>query len=251
MSHSKVLILDIPISNLTLESFLENVYANLAAKQQNVFIVTANPEIIMTARKSSSYRNSVLEADYIVPDGSGIILAAKILHQPLKDKITGYDLVHHFLAYAGEHGKAVYFFGSKEGVASKAAANALELYPGFAVAGARNGYSGLGEDVAQEIAKTNPDFVFVGLGAPLQENWAAQFRHLFPHAVVMGVGGSFDVLSGTSKRAPKFWLDHNIEWLYRLLTQPIRAKRILQLPLYLMQVFKQKWGNVKLNMNRE
>lgn len=247
MPHSKVVILDIPISNLSLEDFLCRVYSDLNSKQQNIFVVTANPEIIMTAKNSHSYRNSILLADYIVPDGSGIILAAKILEQPLIEKITGYDLVHIFLAYASEHKKSIYFFGSKEGVARMAAMNAKKLYPDFEIAGTKNGYSGFGEDVALEIAKSGPDFVFVGLGAPLQEKWAADYKHLFPHAVLMGVGGSFDVLSGQSKRAPQFWLDHNVEWMYRLLTQPIRVKRMLQLPIYVVQVFKQKWNQGRVN----
>lgn len=251
MSHNTVMILDIPISNLSLEDFLGKIYRDLSTKEQNIFIVTANPEIIMNAKKSPSYRKSVLQADYIVPDGSGIILAAKILGRPLTEKITGYDLVHIFLAYASEHKKSIYFFGSKQGVANMAAANAKKLYPDFEIAGTKNGYSGLGEDVALEIAKTKPDFVFVGLGAPLQEKWAADFKHLFPQTVLMGVGGSFDVLSGQSKRAPQFWLDHNVEWMYRLLTQPIRLKRMMQLPIYLAQVFKQKWKQRKVNRKKK
>ncbi|MFD1031339.1 WecB/TagA/CpsF family glycosyltransferase [Metaplanococcus flavidus] len=246
MPYNKVMILDIPISNLSLEDFLERIYGELSSKTKNIFIVTANPEIIMTAKHSPSYRKSVLQANYIVPDGSGIMLASKILDQPLAEKITGYDLFHIFLAHASEHKKTIYFFGSKEGVASKAALNALELYNDFKIAGTKNGYSGLGEDIALEIAETKPDFVFVGLGAPLQEQWIADYKYLFPHAVLMGVGGSFDVLSGNSKRAPQFWIKHNLEWLYRLLTQPIRGKRMMQLPLYLMLVFKQKWKRSRI-----
>lgn len=245
MSYDRISILDIPISNLSREDFLDRIYKDLNIKQRSAFVVTANPEIIMNAMKSPSYRSSILKADYIVPDGTGVMMASKILKRPLAEKITGYDLVHTFLAYASEHKKSVFFFGAKQGVAAKAAINAVNLYPGIKIAGTKNGYSGLGKEVAEEIANTEPDFVFVGLGAPLQEKWAAEYRHLFPHSLLMGVGGSFDVLSGNSKRAPKIWLDYNLEWMYRLLTQPIRFKRMLQLPLYLGYVYRQKWNENK------
>lgn len=241
MSHNKVVILDIPVSNINLAEFLENVFTKMDTQQDSTFIVTANPEIIMNAKKSSSYRDAILQADYIVPDGSGIIMASKILNQPLVQKITGYDLVHTFLAYASMHDKSIYFFGSKEGVAAKAAENAKQLYSGLKIAGTKNGYMNLEMETAVEIAHTKPDFLFLGLGAPMQEQWAVKYRHLFPGTVIMGVGGSFDVLSGNSKRAPQFWLDNNLEWLYRLITQPARSKRMLQLPIYLANVYKQKW----------
>jgi N-acetylglucosaminyldiphosphoundecaprenol N-acetyl-beta-D-mannosaminyltransferase len=241
LAHEKLKIVGIPIDNLKREAFLDLVYRELDRKQRNVFIVTANPEIIMNAKNSPSYREALLQADYIIPDGSGIIKASNILGRPLPEKITGYDLVHTFLAYASDKRKSVYFFGAKEGIAAEAAAKALELYPNLKVAGTKHGYAGLGLEIAEEIASAKPDFVFVGLGAPLQEKWIATYRHLFPHAVLMGVGGSFDVLSGNVKRAPKFWLDRNLEWFHRLITQPTRGKRMLKLPVFVAEVYKQKW----------
>lgn len=240
MSHEKVPVLDIPISNLSRTDFLNEIYDSLQQKNKNVFIVTANPEIIMNAKKLPAYKESILQADYIIPDGSGVMLASNILKQPLKEKITGYDLLHTFLDYSSRHNKSVYFFGAKEGIAAAAAEKASAMYPGLTVAGTKHGYSGLGLNTAEEIAAARPDFVFVGLGAPLQEKWIVDYRHLFPHSVLMGVGGSFDVLSDRVKRAPAFWLDRNLEWLHRLLTQPYRAKRMLKLPLFLVEIYKQK-----------
>ena len=240
MDHNKVMILNIPISNLSRNIFLKKIYSEVEQKQKNVFIVTANPEIIMSAKKLPSYQASILQADYIIPDGSGVMLAANILNQPLQEKITGYDLLHTFLEYSSMQNKSVYFFGAKEGIAAAAADKAVELYPSLTIAGTKHGYSGLGQKTAEEIAAAKPDFVFVGLGAPLQEKWIVDYRHLFPHSILMGVGGSFDVLSGNTKRAPQFWLDRNLEWLHRLITQPVRAKRMIKLPLFLVEVFKQK-----------
>ncbi|MDN7241599.1 WecB/TagA/CpsF family glycosyltransferase [Planococcus sp. N028] len=240
MAHEKLNVVGIPIDNLKREKFLNLVYQELEQKQKNIFIVTANPEIIMNAKKSSSYREALLQADFIIPDGTGIIKASNILGHPLQEKITGYDLVHTFLSYASENRKSVYFYGAKEGIAVEAITKAKELYPNLQVAGTKNGYAGLGKEVAEEIASAKPDFVFVGLGAPLQEKWIASYRHLFPHSVLMGVGGSFDVLSGNVKRAPQFWLNRNLEWFHRLITQPTRGKRMLKLPMFVAEVYKQK-----------
>ena len=239
MSPEKVTIVDIPINNLSKQQLLDTVYSRLE-KQQNVFIVTANPEIIMETKKNMAYQQAVLQADFIIPDGTGIMMASNMLGQPLTEKIVGYELLHTFLSYAGKKQKTVYFFGSKEGVAELAAANAADLYPGLLIVGTKDGYSGIGPEAAEEIAGSNPDFLFVGLGVPLQEQWIAQFRHLFPKSVLMGVGGSFDVLSGRTKRAPQFWLDRNLEWLYRLITQPSRFFRMMQLPIFVVNVFLQR-----------
>lgn len=251
MDHERIMIMDIPIDNVSKSTLVRYVYDELEQKRKNIFIVTANPEIIMNAKRLSPYRESILQADFVIADGIGVIKAAEILRRPLAEKIVGYELLHTFLAYASEHEKSVYFFGGKEGVAVEAAINAATLYPNFRIAGTKNGYSGLGPEVAEEIAATKPDFLFVGLGAPLQENWIAANRHLFPTSVLMGVGGSFDVLSGQTKRAPQFWLDRNLEWMYRLLTQPTRSKRMIQLPLFAAEVYRQKWHLRRVSVHRK
>ena len=251
MTQTKVLILDMPIDNMSKTNLLNIVDNELEQREKNLFIVTANPEIIMSAKKSPSYRDSILQADFIVPDGSGVMMASDILNDSLQEKITGYDLVHSFLSYANDKKKSVYFFGSKDGVAVDAAINTIKLYPNVRIAGTKHGYSGHGLDIAEEIAATKPDFVFIGLGAPLQEKWAADYKHLFPNSILMGVGGRFDVLSGKTKRAPQFWINNNLEWMYRLITQPVRGKRMLQLPVFVAEVYKQKWANRKVYVKRE
>lgn len=246
MAHDQVAIMDIPIDHLSKNRLVKNVYTELERKQKNCVIVTANPEIIMQTQKTPAYKEAVLNSDYVIPDGYGIILASQILQQPLPEKIVGYELLHTFLEYASLNSKSVYFFGAQEGVAVDAAINATTLYPGLQIAGTRNGFSGTSRDVAEEIARTEPDFLFIGLGVPLQEQWAIQNRDLFPHSVLMGVGGSFDVLSGRVRRAPPFFLDRNLEWLYRLLSQPARIFRMVQLPLFVVKVYKQKWLHSKM-----
>ena len=127
-------------------------------------------------------------------------------------------------------------------MAEQAAKNAKTQYPGLKITGFMDGYTNKGPLVANEIAETEPDFVFVALGAPLQERWIAKYKDLFPTSVLVGVGGSFDVLSGDVKRAPKFWTSNNLEWLYRLLTQPSRAGRMMKIPVFLVHVVRERFS---------
>jgi N-acetylglucosaminyldiphosphoundecaprenol N-acetyl-beta-D-mannosaminyltransferase len=239
--HNRIEILDIPLSNITKKELLEEVQIHFSEQKGNLFIITANPEIIMTAKSSPLYRETLLGADYIVPDGIGVMIASKLLNQPLQEKLPGYELMHDFLAYAQTHKKCIYFYGAKPGYAQQCAENAKKTYSGLQVAGYMDGYTKDRQTAAKEIATTMPDFVFVAMGAPLQELWIAEFKHLFPNSVLIGVGGSFDVLSGNVKRAPQFWVKNNLEWLYRLITQPSRAKRMLKIPLFLIMVIKEKF----------
>lgn len=238
---SKINILDIPITNIRKIELLRQVDEHFREQNSNLFIVTANPEIIMLAKTSADYKETLSTADYILPDGIGVIIASKILGTPLQEKLPGYELMHNFLSYATTNSKSVYFYGAKPGVAEQAAANAVDQYSGLNVAGFMDGYTNNGKEAANEIASTNPDFVFVAMGAPLQEQWIAKYKDLFPTSVLIGVGGSLDVLSGSVKRAPQFWTSNNLEWLYRLVTQPTRAKRMMKIPLFLLHVMKERF----------
>lgn len=238
--HHTINILDIPLSNITKSDLLEILNGHFANTQKSLFIVTANPEIIMAARTSTAYSEVLKTADYILPDGIGVMIGSKILNQPLKQKLPGYELMLDFLAYAAAQRKSVYFYGAKPGYATQAASNAVSLYPGLRIAGATDGYRSDKENAAAEIAALQPDFIFVAMGAPIQEDWIARYRHLFPTSVLMGVGGSIDVLSGNVKRAPQFWVKNNLEWLYRLISQPARAKRMMKIPAFLFLVFKKR-----------
>lgn len=243
--HNTINILDVPLSNITKPEIVEILNGHFTNSENSLFIVTANPEIIMSARTSTAYLKVLNTADYILPDGIGVMIGARILKQPLKQKLPGYELMLDFLAYAVEHRKSVYFYGAKPDYAKQAASNAKNLYPGLIIAGATDGYRPDKEVAAAEIAALQPDFIFVAMGAPTQENWIARYRHLFPTSVLMGVGGSVDVLSGNVKRAPKFWVSNNIEWLYRLISQPARAKRMMKIPAFLLLLLKTRVSRKK------
>ena len=176
---NEVKILDIPIANITKKELLETIDEHFQAQDGNLFFVTANPEIIMMTKNSTSYKEAVTSADYILADGIGVLIASKILGKPLSEKLPGYELMHDFLAYANQHGKTAYFFGAKPGVAEQAAKNAKTQYRGLKVAGYMDGYTNKGSACATEIAETDPDFVFVAMGAPLQERWIVKYRIYF------------------------------------------------------------------------
>ena len=238
---NKIDILDVPITNIRKEELLQQIDHHFQKEDQHLFIVTANPEIIMLTKTSADYKKAITAADYILADGIGVIIGSKILRTPLEEKLPGYELMHDFLSYANTHEKSVYFYGAKPGIAEQAASKAVEQYAALDVAGFMDGYTVHGKEAATKIVATQPDFVFVAMGAPRQEEWIAEFKDLFPGSVLIGVGGSLDVLSGSIKRAPAFWTNNNLEWFYRLVTQPTRAKRMLKIPLFLVHVVRERF----------
>ncbi|WP_449538421.1 WecB/TagA/CpsF family glycosyltransferase [Ferdinandcohnia sp. Marseille-Q9671] len=205
------------------------------------FIVTANPEIVMHAVESEDYFRTLENADYIIPDGIGIIKAAEILKNPLPERIAGFDLMLELLRIANSKKLKVYLLGAEEEVLNKTVENIRDRYSDLDIAGYQNGYFNFeNNQISEEIANLKPDLVLVALGVPRQEKWIYENMHKFEKGLFMGVGGSFDVLAGNVKRAPLLWQKMNVEWLYRLIQQPWRWKRMLALPRFVTKVITQK-----------
>lgn len=211
---------------------------------QKAFVVTANPEIVMYAQRHAAYRETLHTADYIVADGIGVIMAAKLLNEPLPERIPGFELMKDLLQVADEKKLKVFFLGAKENVLEKTVENVKRDYPHLEVCGSHHGFFKENDPtVLAQIQQTKPDIVFVALGYPRQENWISTHLAQLDKGIFMGVGGSFDVLAGTVKRAPDIWIRLNLEWLYRLLKQPSRWKRMAFLPLFIRKVIKAKKQN--------
>lgn len=235
-------VMDIDFVNKTQYQFLvEDIFPGLQRKEKK-FIVTANPEIVMKAQEDDAFKKVVQEADYTVPDGIGVILAAKLLKTPLEERIAGSDLTMDLLDYADEHGLSCYFLGAKEEVSQKVVKNVQSDYPNIHIAGRHNGYFDIDDrELAEEVAATAPDIILVAAGCPKQENWIATYKDLFDHGLFMGVGGMFDILAGEVKRAPEIWIKLNLEWFYRLLQQPrVRIKRTLKLFEFIWIIIKDR-----------
>ena len=193
-----------------------------------LFVVTANPEILMKAEGNAEVRRLLLDEETaVVPDGISVVRAMQQLSLPVTERITGVDLAQRLLGMAGQAEKSVYLLGAKEEVVSALAKKLKLRYPRMEVR-YKNGYGKDKDADFQEIVQAQPDLVLVALGVPAQELLIARHLDQFQKGVFIGVGGSFDVLSGSKRRAPSFFVKTNTEWLYRIVREPSRLKRFYE-----------------------
>lgn len=200
------------------------------------YVCTPNPEILMMARKDPELMEAINGADMVLPDGVGILWAARKKGRPLPERVAGYDFL---LALLERMRGTVYILGGRPGAAELAGENIARRYPNVTVAGTCEGFIKDELALIAELGERRPDLLMVCLGAPKQELWMAAHRDL-PVGLMAGLGGSVDVLAGTVRRAPLWWRAHKVEWLYRLLTQPKRFWRMLHLPAYLLAVLRER-----------
>ncbi|RVU70527.1 MULTISPECIES: WecB/TagA/CpsF family glycosyltransferase [Lactobacillus] len=240
----KVNVLGVNFDNKTFNQF-QNEFISRLNDHESTFIVTANPEIVMAANENPRYLKVLQEdADYITADGIGIVKAAKMLKTPLPERVTGYDLFLWLMKIANERGLRVYLIGAKPSVIHAVQAKVAKEYSNVNLVGAEDGYFTEDLDlVARRIQRTQPDLVFAALGFPKQEYLLSILRQNAMPALMMGVGGSFDVFSGQVKRAPEAFQKTHLEWFYRLVTNPTRFKRMMVLPRFVAKVHQAKRGN--------
>lgn len=239
-------ILGVPVHQVTKKQAVQLVMCFMKQEKcRKVF--TPNPEIIIAARKDLGLKRALQEADLVVPDGIGVIIASKFTKNKLPERVPGYDLVQGLFHEMEKTQRSVYFFGAAPGVAHQAADKMQEKYPDLRILGVQNGYFKREEEsyIIEQINDAKPDLLLVGLGAPKQEKWIERNYKDLQVKVCIGVGGSFDVMSGKVKRAPILFQKIGLEWFYRLLIQPTRFKRMLQLPLFLCIVIIEALKNRK------
>jgi len=205
-------------------------------------VFTPNPEIVMAAQKDSEFMRILNAAELVVPDGIGVVIASKLSKEKLKERVAGFDLVQGLFDKIKNENYSVYFFGGAPGVAMEAKYNMEKKYSGLKIIGVNDGYFDAKKEklIIDDIKNKKPDILLVGLGAPKQEKLIAKYKNELPVKICVGVGGSFDVMSGRVKRAPEIFMRYGLEWLYRLLCQPSRFFRMLRLPLFLLVVLKKK-----------
>ena len=207
------------------ESFYKMLNKNLKSNKK-MFIVTANPETFMMSENDEEMKKLLLDRDTIlVPDGIGIVKAARMINYDVKERITGIDIANKLLELGDKQKKTIYLFGSKQEVIDSMKNVIKEKYSNLTVVGATNGYEKDKDKVFEKIAKQKPDIVLVALGIPAQEKLIYKHLDKFDKGIFVGVGGSFDVISGHKKRAPKIFIKLNLEWLYRIIKEPKRLKR--------------------------
>lgn len=226
-------VMQVHFHSLTMQEALQTLLEILSAGKndpKNHLVVTPNPEALMLARRNRQFLHILQNADLVLADGIGILLAARWLKLPLPERVPGCDITIQLLKTAKNH--TCYLLGAAPGVA-ETAKQRLEQ-EGITVLGARSGYFNeeTERDITEEIQALKPDILLVGMGMPKQEEWTWSNLHTLPCKLTLCVGGTIDILAGNVRRAPALMRRFGLEWFYRLLTNPSRLKRMLILPKF-------------------
>ena len=203
-------------------------------------VATVNPEFVMHARRDAAFRAVLESAELCLADGAGVVWALRRAGCALPSRVTGTDLVPELAGLCARRGLRLFLLGAREGVAEEAARRLVATNPGLVVAGCHPGTpdpSG-DEEALGLLAAARPDVLLVAYGHPKQEFWIARLQDRLPATVAVGVGGAFDFLAGRVPRAPRWMQTANLEWLYRLVRQPWRFRRMAVLPIYALLVLR-------------
>ena len=225
----KIDVMGLKFDSMTMDEALSRAEALLRGEKA-AYVVTPNAEIAYEALHDVQLREMLNGADLMLPDGAGVVLASKLLRTPVKQKVAGVDFAAGLLGILERNGQSLYLLGGKTGIGE------LEAHPQLRIAGIADGYF---QDEAPVIAKINAsgaDALFVCLGAPKQERFMVQYQQELHVHLMAGLGGSLDAFAGTVQRAPAWMIRLNLEWLYRLIREPKRFRRMLRLPKYLWAV---------------
>lgn len=234
-------ILGIKIDNVTNGEALERMVYFIKDRENKHMIFTPNSEICMIAVKDNYLMDILNSASLCVPDGQGVVLASRILKNPIKERVAGCDLMISLLK--SEISFSVYLLGGAPGIAEKAAQIIRLNYPNVSVKGFHHGYfkDDENEKIIEEINGSDSDFLMVSFGAPKQEKWIAKNLHRLNINAAAGIGGTIDIISGNASRGPYFYQKYGLEWLYRLIKQPKRLIRMLNIPKFLFLCIKKRF----------
>jgi len=238
----RVELFDIPVDRTDMEGALRRIRQFVEERSPHM-VVTSDSSAIVRSQSDQEFKQIMRSADLVTPDGAGVVWAARVLGLPIWERVSGVDLMQRVCELAAGEGYSVYLLGAQPGVAAAAAHNLAERYPGLRIAGTRHGYFTPEEEpaIVGEIARLRPDVLFVAFGLPKQEKWIRRYLEELQVPVAVGVGGSFDVISGRLKRAPRWMQVAGVEWLYRSLKEPKRFKRLGALPRFVLMALRERW----------
>lgn len=245
--HKRIQVLGLPVDAITYDQWLGLIEQWVAARRAGLpnamrvrHVCTTNPEFMIMAQHDTNFRSILKRADLCVPDGIGLIYAARWLRMPLPGRVTGSDGVPRIAERAIQTGWRLFFLGAAPGVAEQAAAVLRARYPGLQIAGTHSGSPAANEEDALValVNTSGADLLFVAYGAPEQDKWIARNLPRLQVAMAMGVGGTFDFIAGVVPRAPLWMRRAGLEWLFRLIRQPWRLKRMLRLPQFVLAVLR-------------
>jgi exopolysaccharide biosynthesis WecB/TagA/CpsF family protein len=237
--HKYVSILGLPVSAITYEGWLDLIEQWITHEPERVHhVCTINPEFAMIAQNDVNFANILRRANLTVPDGVGMVWAARRLGKMLPERVTGSDGVPKIAERAAQKGWKLFFLGAVEGVAQQAADVLQNRYPGVQIVGVYSGSPSPQEEAAivERVNASGADILLVAYGAPEQDKWIARNTPCLRVTMAMGVGGSFDFIAGVIPRAPAAMQRMGLEWLYRLYLQPWRIKRMMRLPRFVIAV---------------
>ncbi|MFW5941766.1 MAG: WecB/TagA/CpsF family glycosyltransferase [Chloroflexota bacterium] len=231
-------ILGVPIHPVTMEDTVQLARAFMQEPRLHQ-IATVNPEFVMTAQRDAHFLKVLREADLCLPDGVGLLYAARRYGQPLPERVPGSELVYHLARQAAQEGWPLFLLGAAPGVAEEAGEIFRARYAGLNIAGTYAGSPDPAEndDIVARINDSGARVLYVAYGAPRQDKWIARNRHALRDVrLALGVGGALDFVTGRAIRAPRPWQRLGLEWLHRLLHEPWRWRRMLALPHFALRV---------------
>jgi N-acetylglucosaminyldiphosphoundecaprenol N-acetyl-beta-D-mannosaminyltransferase len=236
-SLPSVEILGLPVHSLDMAGALTAIDTFVASGIPH-HVVTADASMLVMAQEDAELRAIVAGADLVTPDSIGVLWAARRKRQPLKERVSGVEISERLCSLSAEREYRIFFLGAGPGVAAAAADRMRARYPGAKIVGTRDGYFPLEAtaDVVSEIRRSNADILLVAMGIPKQEKWIQANRESLGCSVLIGVGGTLDVLSGRVRRAPRAMQALRIEWLWRVLSNPKRIEKVKLLPRFVRLV---------------
>lgn len=236
---NQIEILGVAFDNVTMDEAVDRALTLMEARSA-AYVVTPNPEIVMSAREDPALALAIQNADMVLPDGVGVIYGGKILGTPLKEKVPGIDFASRVMERLSQRNGRVYLFGAKPGVAELAGENLQKQFPGLLIAGTCDGYFTDDSPIIDAINEAKPDLLLVCLGSPKQELWMQSNAKRLNVGLMAGLGGSLDVFAGIVERAPERWQKLGMEWLYRLMKQPKRVGRMMKLPKFVLCAVRER-----------
>lgn len=227
--------LGVRVDNVTMSQVMQRI-SRAITSHQPLNIATVNPELIMIAQRQPEFKQILNNADIVTPDGVGILLTGKLTGRHLNQRVTGADICLNVAKLAAENNYNLYLLGAAPGIAQQAAASFKKAYPALNVtADSSDPDDKYTTKIINHVTAAKADILLVAYGSPTQEVWIANHRAKTKAMVTIGVGGSFDFIAGAVRRAPKWVQSIGLEWLWRLVLQPSRFKRMLVLPVFALK----------------
>lgn len=235
-----------PLDRVSLDEAAEKI-EDFIVSNQRALVCTPDTTALLRAQRDQQLREAYARANLVTPDGAGVVWAARLLGAPLRERVSGIDLLERLFSRGGE--LKVFLLGAAPGVAERAAQRLTEKYPNLQFVGTHHGYfpPHQNDQVLEVIRQAKPDIVLIGLGVPRQEFWMLENRQKLDVSVMMGVGGCFDIWAGRLRRAPRRWQQLGLEWFYRLLQEPRRLGRTSAILLFIAQVYLLKAARIALD----